>query len=69
MSPEEKAQELAKAVMEQITLQREALAAKMIEAGMVPEEYVIQDNLLEVIKNPAVAYQCWPELKVIGLNS
>ena len=69
MGPEEKAQELAKAVMGQITLQREALAAKMLEAGMVPEKYIIQDNLLGVIKNPVVPYQCWPELKVIGFNN
>lgn len=68
MTPEEKAQELVKSVMEQINLQRLELATRMAEAGMVQDKYIIQDNLLEAIRDFTIPYQCWPELKAIGIN-
>lgn len=69
MTPEEKARELAAEVAEQINQERKHLAETMREAGMTSERYIIQDNILEVIKTPSTPYQCWAELKVIGINA
>jgi hypothetical protein len=69
VTPEEKARELATEVASQINQERKHLAETMKEAGMTSERYIIQDNLLEVIKNPHTPYQCWAELKVVGINA
>lgn len=62
MDKQEKAKEIFDAVMKQITEAREELAKKMLEKGMTPDKYYIEDNFAEIAQGKTMEYICTPEL-------
>ena len=61
---EKKAEELVQLITLQVQEERLRIAQEMVDRGYTPEEYHLEDNLLDVIEDPKTPYSIKAVMKL-----
>jgi hypothetical protein len=55
----QRALELVESVNKQILEAREDLMKQMVEKNLLPDDYLICDNMLDIVEGTTLQYKCW----------